>query len=146
MSDISKYISIYEAEYDIFVKTCQRLHPEDRLRGGVCGFWSPKQVVDHFTGWGNEVLSNFEKIKDGQGADLEYDDDTFNALAVAQRSLLSWEASLLEMDQIKRKIVSFAKQLSDQDIARSDVYINWIKGITEVYQLHCNQFQQWVRD
>jgi hypothetical protein len=146
MPDISAELSNYEKEYNAFVKTSLQLVPEDRLRGGVCGFWSPKQVVDHFTGWGNEVLSNFEKIKAGRTPVMEYDDDTFNAQAVAERSQLSWEASLSDMEKIKQKIVTFAWQLTDQDLARSDVYCNWLQAVAEDYQLHCAQLQQWVKE
>jgi hypothetical protein len=144
MDDILAIISDYEKAYSMFVHSCIALKEEDQLRSGVCGFWSPKQVVDHFTGWGIEALENFKKIQAGEKVDLEYDDDIFNARAVAERSKLTWKESLKDMEEIKTKIVDFVTRLSEEDLSKSTVYASWINGIKEDYQLHNDQLLQWV--
>jgi hypothetical protein len=146
MSEFLDILSIYEQEYQAFVQICSRLKDGDRLKDGVCGFWSPKQVVDHLTGWNREAYTQFIKIKNGEAVDLEYDDDTFNARAVADRAALNWDESLKDLDDARIKLTDFAKGLTSDELTGSGVYSNWVQGMAEDFQVHKGQLQVWVRE
>jgi hypothetical protein len=144
MVEFAEMVAHYEQTYSAFVLASQKIKVEDRLKGGVCGFWSPKQVVDHLTGWLREALKNFEKIQAGEIVDLEYDDDTFNAHAVADRTQLTWNESLADLEDARMKMIHFVTQLTVEDLSKSKVYANWIEGMAEDYQLHRDQLLQWI--
>ena len=144
MSEIINIIQKYETEYQSFIDVCHKIKTKERLKGGVCGIWSPKQVVDHFSGWAKEALYCFENIKAGKAVNLEFEDDTFNKQSVDERSNLDWDGSLSEMGILKNKIVEFARGLTDEDVAKSKVYVDWIRGMTEDYQEHRKQLEDWV--
>jgi len=146
MAEFGEVLFHYEQSYSVIRLTCEKIKTEDRRKGGVCGFWSPKQVIDHLTGWMREALENFEKILAGETVDLEYDDDTFNARAVADRVQLNWDESLADLDDAKSKMVQFIMRLSPEDLSKSVVYANWMEGMAEDYQLHNEQLQKWVRE
>ena len=128
------------------MEVCRLIKIEDRLKGGVCGFWSPKQVINHFSDWAETALVIFEKTRAGLSVNTEFDDDSYNANAVAKRITMDWDSSLVEIENNKQKLVSFLQSLSIEEFNRSAIYSEWLTGIAEDYMLHHSQLEKWVPD
>ena len=145
MLEFRKIISDYDGKYETFARICQQLKIEDRLKSGVCGFWSPKQVVDHLTGWNREAYHLYTRNKNGEAVDLEYDDDAFNANAVVELSSLDWNDSLKDLYHARNELMRFIQQLTREDIVKSSIYASWMEGLAEDFQLHSGQLKPWIQ-
>lgn len=146
MTEFADTVSDYQQAYKDFMLAIQNIKASDRFKGGVCGTWSPKQVIDHLVAWNKEALSDFRKIRAGESINLDYDDDVFNARAVAERSQLTWEMTLFDIEDARTKLIDFVIRLTAYDLANSKVYGDWVKGITDDFQLHREQIQLWVTE
>ncbi len=51
LSDFQEALEDFHRTYGDFLAAAKKIRPEDRDRNGVCGIWSPKQVVAHLAGW-----------------------------------------------------------------------------------------------
>ena len=62
-----------------FVQTGNQLDPQKRDQPGVCGEWSPKDMVAHLVGWDKSLL---EFITDIDNFSPPHDIDQFNQHSV----------------------------------------------------------------
>ncbi len=89
-TELQKLQTELAAAYTRFFQIAARLEPEQRDRAGVCGEWSPKDVIAHLIGW-DKALQTFITNSDGFKPAPLYDVNTFNAKSVAERRHLTWK-------------------------------------------------------
>ncbi len=127
-----------------FIKVAQQLEKSKRDQPGVCGSWSPKQVVAHITGWDKEVIRQFGLFQDGLQKAIEHDTDEFNKQSVKKRSHLSWEETIAELQLAHDQFYQRAKSISSQELSENEEYIDWVEVQIDHYIHHTKQLEKWV--
>ncbi|MEM8535900.1 MAG: maleylpyruvate isomerase N-terminal domain-containing protein [Chloroflexota bacterium] len=116
--------------YTDFLQTANQLDVAKRDQSGVCGEWTPREVVAHLTGW-DASLCSF--ITDPEGFDPPYDAHAFNAQSVAKRQSLAWEAVVDELERnfadLERAIATITPEMKPYQRVCS-----WMQGRTEDYK------------
>ena len=123
-----------------FVQVSVQLDPEKREQPGVCGDWSPKDVVAHLVGWDQAFL---EFINDPDNFIPPDDIDLFNERSVQVRKQLSWSVVMQEMEINFRQLQQAVASVN-ADMKIYDWTMRWLGGRTEDYDLHRSQFEVWV--
>ena len=128
--------------YINFVQVAHQLDPIKRYQAGVCGEWSPKDVVSHLIGW-DKSLKGF--IVDIENFDPPYDIHKFNMVSVKSREHLSWDEV---MDELETNIQELAQAIAtvEPQMKIYDRVQEWLLGRTKDYELHKNQLEDWLRN
>jgi hypothetical protein len=133
------------AAYAALTEAAASLAPELRDRSGVCGVWSPQDVVAHLAGWDREAARRFRVLLAGPVIDRIYDVDAFNARSVAARRHLSWDEALGELQaahEALRRIIEHG----DAEAAIADPrFREWLLGRSRDYEHHAAQLRAWLR-
>jgi hypothetical protein len=123
-----------------FLKIAYQLEPQKREQPGVCGEWSPKDVVAHLVGWDRLLL---EFIADTDSFVPPTDADQFNQQSVYARQDLGWSDVMQEMAAIFYDLQQAVATVN----AYMQIYdrvLSWLAGRTEDYRLHRGQLAEWV--
>lgn len=129
--------------YDRFRRTVGQLAPSAREQSGVCGEWSPKEVVAHLAGWDREAARRFQQFMQGPTEDIDYDLDAFNAESVAARQHLAWEQALHELDKAHRVLQQAIALVEPQHLEADSRFFEWLEGRSRDYDEHTAQIQTW---
>lgn len=130
--------------YGEFLTICHRIPPERRDEGGVCGVWSPRQVVAHLAGWQYEGGQRFRELLRNPQSRKHYDVDAFNAQSVAERADWSWEQTLADF---KAAHLELQNAIADLMIASPPdwrEFAGWLKTISDDLIEHGEQLMAWV--
>lgn len=130
--------------FDVFQEVASQLDPAARERAGVCGFWSPKDVIAHLIGWDLEATRRLRAFMSGPTEDLTYDLAAFNAGSVVARQYLSWNEILVELQTAQQTLREAMVALGDEDVAREPRISQWIAGRNSDYEEHTAQLRQWL--
>ena len=123
-----------------FIQVANQLDLNKRYQAGVCGEWSPKDVVSHLVGWDQSLK---ELIVAPDDFDPPYAVDNFNARSVALRKHLDWGEVIYEMEanfQDLRQALATVKP--EMQIYRR--VINWLPGRRADYEVHTSQLEAWL--
>lgn len=126
--------------YVAFVDVAERLDPSKRATSGVCGVWSPKEVLDHLIGWDASLK---HLIMTPQTFVPPEDVHQFNDQSLAERDNQTWAESLHE---IKANFQALNEALETVE-AEMRVYphvIRWLPGRVADYELHTGQLAAWL--
>lgn len=143
-SDWSTLVSELRELQKELLEAAQRLEESQREQSGVCGVWSPKEVLAHLTGWDKEVTRQFRLFQDGLEKAIEHDIDKFNQQSVSKRSQLSWEETLAEYRDVQNEFIEVAHSIPPSELSQNGEYHDWMNVQIEHYQHHLRQFNQWV--
>lgn len=127
-----------------FIRIAQRLEADKRNRPGVCGSWSPREVVAHLVEWNKEVIRQFEFFQVGLYRPVDHDLDEFNERSVRQRAHMTWEETIGELIEIHELFHKKTESISMQDISANGEYKDWVMVQIEHYEHHTRQLQQWI--
>jgi hypothetical protein len=123
-----------------FVQVSGQLDPSKRERAGVCGEWSPRQVIAHLAGW-DHSLNRF--ISDPASFIPPGDIDGFNAASVSDREHQSWAESLTElqdgMNSLQAAVSTVTTELKIYPRVEA-----WLQGRSADYELHTGQLAVWI--
>jgi len=132
--------------YDRFRHTVEQLAQGARERLGVCGEWSPKEVVAHLAGWDREAARRFHQFMQSPTEDIDYDLDGFNARSVAARQHLSWEQTLDELDDAHQELQQAIALVEPQHLEADSRFFGWLEGRSGDYEEHTVQIQAWLEE
>ena len=127
-----------------FIKVAKQIDKPKRNQPGVCGFWSPKEVVAHISGWDKEVIRQFTLFQDGLVKAIEHDIDEFNKKSVSERQHLSCKETIAELQQAHKQFYQRAQSISSQELSKNEEYMNWVKVQIEHYKHHTKQLEKWA--
>jgi hypothetical protein len=127
-----------------FIEVAQQLDQSRRDKPGVCGSWSPKQVIAHISGWDKEVIRQFGLFREGLKKAIEHDINEFNKKSVENRNHLSWDETLTELQQAHELFYEMAKSISTGERSENEDYRKWVKVQIAHYKHHTKQLEQWV--
>lgn len=127
-----------------FIEVAQQIEKPKRNQPGVCGSWSPQQVVAHITGWDKEVIRQFGLFQDGLEKAIEHDIDEFNKNSVLKRNQLSWEETITELQQTHEQFYQKAISISPQERSKNNEYRDWVEVQIDHYIHHTKQLKKWV--
>ena len=126
--------------YANFIQAANQLDPNKRYQAGVCGEWSPKDVVSHLIGW-DKSLKTF--MVDTENFDPPHDVNNFNMLSVKSRNHLSWGEVMNELEtnfsDLTQAIATLEPQMKIYKRVNS-----WLLGRIEDYELHTGQLEDWL--
>ena len=110
-------------------------YPEGlQTESGVCGTWSPQQVVMHLSGWLIEAQRRFKRYP--ATGDIQYNVDVFNDVSLWDREKQTWERSVEELQREHQKLLEIAQGLNDYQIERDGRYAEWLTMMTQEAQTH----------
>ena len=132
-------LSILQQE---FIKVAQKIDKPQRNRPGVCGTWSPKEVLAHISGWNKEIIRQFSLFQDGLEKAIEHDIDEFNKNSVKERRHLSWAEIIAELQQTHKQFYQKAQSISSQELSKNEEYKNWVEVQIEHYKHHKKQLEK----
>ena len=145
MSDTWKKLieELSKLQHD-FIEVAQQIEIPGRNRPGVCGSWSPKEVVAHISGWNKEVIRQFSLFRDGLEQAIEDDMDEFNKKSVQERQHLSWEETINELKHTHKQFYHRARSISSQELSGNKEYKAWVEVQIEHYKHHIKQLKKWL--
>jgi hypothetical protein len=140
MNTLSEQLANLTCAQSDFVQIANQLDPQKRDQAGVCGEWSPKEVVAHLAGWDQSLLTF---ITDNDNFIPPNDVEQFNQQSVQSRKHLSWPEIMQEMEANFRKLQQVVVVVSPE-MKIFDRVTSWLAGRTEDYVLHRSQLAAWV--
>ena len=136
---IEQLANLTRAQSD-FVQIANQLDPQKRNQPGVCGEWSPKDMVAHLVGWDQSLLTF---ITDNDKFIPPNDVEQFNQQSVQSRKHLSWPDIMQEMEvnfrDLQQGVIVVSPEMKIFDRVSS-----WLAGRTEDYVLHRSHLAAWV--
>lgn len=129
--------------HNAFLMAAFALPPHLRAESGACGAWSPQQIAAHAAAWNDEAVARFNAFHEESAPSKQYDDDAFNASAVAARADLDWDQQITQLNQSYEALLTAASALSRGDFARDERYEEWLRGRIADYQEHTAQLETW---
>ncbi len=113
--------------------------PELAEKSEACGWWSPRQIIAHESGWLVEVHRRFDLYATGDLEPIEYDFDAFNAKSVEARAGLDWKSTLSEFRGLIERTISRAEGLPPQQVSTVRGYGGWLDAMSEDMEMHTHQ-------
>lgn len=122
-----------------------QLSPELRDKNGVCGEWSPRQVITHLIGWDREAVHFLMLFADGRGDsyDPDFDINDFNTQSVKSREHLSWNEVMADLGHTHVELQKIIVRLYFKDLPSDNGFGRALIGRIEDYQLHARQLAAW---
>lgn len=134
--------------YHRFLETASKLDVSQRTKSGVCGEWSPKDIVAHLVGWDAEALRGFTLFADDQADSFVPIDvhkiDEFNAKSVAARQDLSWDDVIGEMKSTFQALQDKIEIVRKKELNADGGFGQWLIGRKDDYEYHSAQLQSWL--
>jgi len=130
------------ASHARFLTVASQLESSVRDRSGVCGEWSPKDVVAHLAGW-DSALREFVLDPEGFDPSPLYDVDLFNAASVADRRGQPWEETLANLEEGMAQLAHGLLSVTQENRIYGRV-CSWLSGRQKDYVHHTNQLETWI--
>ena len=129
-----------------FVAVAEQLSSNLRSTYGVCGDWSPKQVIAHLIGWDTEAARGLTLFADGEEEQFipVTDVNAFNASSVQTREQLSWDTVMSDLAQAHSELQSTIEILQEKNRKSDSGFGRWLIGRKQDYDLHRQQLEQWL--
>lgn len=133
--------------YTSFVAVTAQLDETLHNKAGVCGEWSPREVIAHLVGWDAKAVEGFNLFIQGEGERFVFPDiDEFNAQSVRSRQHLTWHAALSELQTAQQELQDMIKIVQAKGLPAESGFGRWLIGRTADYELHTQQLQAWVAE
>lgn len=123
-----------------FLHVVHQLKSTQREQVGVCGEWSPKDVVAHLIGWDSSLT---QLIVDIEHFDPPYDVNAFNRQSVASKQHLSWTEVLTELESSFGALTQAIGSV-DAEMKIYERVTGWLVGRIKDYELHTHQLEGWL--
>ena len=122
-------------------------YPEARREeSGACGWWSPRQVLAHLSGWIEEGIRRFHAFDAGVREGVQYDDDAFNAHSVETRKDYDWQQTFDELRSSFQNLIALASKIDPERAAEDPRYKNWLRGLAADCEEHTQQLQAFIQE
>lgn len=146
LSDFQEALEYFHRSFGEFITVARKIRLEDRERGGVCGVWSPKQVVAHLAGWLWEEPDYICKLIRDPGFNQNYDDDEFNARSVAERADWDWDKTLADFLASYRNYEEVISELMVANPPDWRPVTSILEVMAEDFDLHRGHLEQWLSE
>lgn len=135
-----------ETAHQHFMQIATQLAPDICSKKGVCGEWSPKDVIAHLVGWDIEAVYFLGLFANGQGDtyDYSFDVDDFNASSVKTRENLSWDEVINDLTHAHAELQQIIKVLHTKNLKSNSGFGQSLTGRKEDYMLHSEQLAVWL--
>lgn len=144
LPDFLAAVENFHRSYDKFLLACERLELEDQERSGVCGVWSPKQVVAHLAGWLREEPLTFRQLILNPDYRKRYDEDEFNAQSVAARADWDWDQTLADFIDSYRSYDDAIAEIIAANPQDWRPFTAMLRVMGDDFLLHEEQLAQWL--
>lgn len=147
MTNLNAHLERFQTAYkDLFHVI--RTYPETlREQSGACGFWSPRQVLAHLSGWLVEGDTRFRLYeKEESTAPKRYDMDVFNAESVAARAHLTWEETINELRSNENILVQHVQKVITRGETHVNGYAKWLDALAEDCEAHTEQIRTFAKE
>ena len=124
-----------------FLEVVKNLDPNDSEQPGVCGHWSPKDVVSHIIGWERETVKQFDLFLKGTPTNIKYDIDSFNQNSVESRKHLSWNDVIEELTSAQRELRQINDTIVEENIMTEKRFLLWANTLIRHYRHHMSQLK-----
>lgn len=129
-----------------FMQIAVQLPADLRGKRGVCGNWSPKDVIAHLVGWDTEAIYFLGLFANGEGEtyDYQFDIDEFNARSVKTRENLSWDEVITSLSIAHTELQQMIMVLNAKDLNSDSGFGKSLMGRREDYIFHTQQLADWL--
>ena len=130
------------AAFTRFLETCEQLDPRLHEQETVDGQWSLRDIVAHFTVWDHEATERFWRFLAGPTEDITYNNDEFNARAVAARQHLSYNQAIKELNSAHKGLEEASAAVQPEDLAADGRFVEWLGALSDHYEEHTAQLKR----
>ena len=134
----------FHTAYGEFLAVCHLIPEELREESGVCGVWSPREVVAHLAGWQHEGARRFRELLRDPQSRKQYNVDAFNAQSVAERAGWSWEHTLADLSASYLKMQNAIADLMIANPSDWSEFAVWLEALGSDLVEHGRQLMAWV--
>lgn len=136
---------VSDAHHD-FMDAVIVLDVDLRHEQGVCGEWSPKQVIAHLVGWDRLAVDGLTLYANGEGDtfNANVDSDEFNAQSVASRASLSWDDLVHDFQTTHQSLQEVIQVLHIKGLKSDGGFGQWMLGRQQDYIYHTGQIKVWL--
>lgn len=145
MADFETKFAEFRGAYDNLFALLESYPADKREKSGACGWWSPKQILAHFSGWIAEGLKRYRDYDAGDQTSITYDDDAFNAQVVEARAALDWDATVAELHALVRDFTKHAESLPPDRRSADVRYTDWMIGLGTDCREHTQQLEDFLK-
>lgn len=132
----------FSAAYSAFNRTLDQVDSKKYDKLGVCGSWSPKDVVSHLVGW-DKSMEDFIANPEGFDPVPLLDSESFNAHSVSDRKDQLWKETMDEWQcGYIRLLESLAGVPEESKIIGR--LCDWLVGRKNDYEHHTVQLRSWI--
>lgn len=128
----------FKKSYNDLLDLSARYPVMQREQAGVCGVWSPREVLAHLCGWLAEARRRYQRFPRG-ASDMQYAVDAFNEVSVWQRRNHTWDAVVDELYARYEALLTMAEALTPEQRKRDNRYQNWLEALTRDCDAHVVQ-------
>jgi uridine phosphorylase len=142
--DFPQALALFRAAYHELFTLVEAYPAAKGEQPGACGWWSPKQVLAHLSGWLVKADERYAELKAGDARDLYYGDfDTFNAGSVQARAGLGWRETVADLRMTFDHFAEDAANLTPAHKADKR-YREWLVSLAEDCQAHVGQLRDFL--
>ncbi len=128
-----------------FMMVAGQLNESLHDKAGICGTWSPRDVITHLIGWDVKARTGLALFANGEGEQFIFPDiDEFNAQSINIYQHLSWEEALTMLKQEHIALQTKIQLVEANGLDAESGFGKWLIGRKEDYELHTRQLQAWV--
>ncbi len=132
----------FSVAFSAFCEILDQIDDKKYDQPGVCGAWSPREVVFHLLGWDRAMEAFIANPECFDHVPL-LDFDSFNAQSISDRQHQLWEETLDEMQCGHARLQESIATVS----AESKIFerlCEWLMGRKADYEHHTVQLSRWV--
>ncbi len=144
MDDWNTLKTRYQESFDHFVEIADQMPAAKQQAKGVCGRWSPHEVIAHIAAWNWEGVRVFKEAIDGNTVSFRSDVDHFNAEAVEARQHRLYEQVLTELRQAHEALAVLSESLTNEQVAEISLYERWLLATIHEYDIHGAELKAWL--
>ncbi len=134
----------FRQAFEALLRLMETYPVSHRERSGVSGWWSPRQVMNHFSGWMEEAERRYNMFDAGIPGDMTYHHDAFNATSIQARDHNSWAEALAELRERFYTLMRRASELAPEKALRDRRYREWLEGLADDCQRHLPELRAFL--
>lgn len=144
--DYAQRVEDFHSTYQAFLALLKAYPPDRSEQPGACGFWSPKQVIAHLSGWFAKANQRYTDYANGDSSNQYFQQiaDDFNAQSVGARVHFSWTETIADFEQLAQHFFTHLNAVSPQQAVHDSRYGEWPLGLARELRNHAEDLRRFL--
>lgn len=144
--DFDQKAAEFRSAYEAFCSLLRTYPPDRSEQPGACGFWSPRQVVAHLSGWIAQASKRYADFAAGDHRSLYFHSaaDEFNARSVQSRANLNWQETIADFEQSAQEFLEQLTAVLPEQQRSDPRYAEWPVGLAHELRNHAEDLRRFL--